>query len=507
MALLFTRLKHKFGTKLSGSEKQKFTESSKKEFLKLKNTVTSSKALKNKAAKKSVIIIGAGFAGLSAANHLISSGFNVTVLEARDRVGGRAHSLDKFCKERIIEAGGELIGSNHPQWLDFAVEFGLGLNVIPTDDNYEAALLAMPVYVNGKLLTNAQAKKLFNDLNKVYKKLTETAALIGNPNAPWRNVNAKKWDSISLGEWLDKQASKKTLLRIALEFDFSNNNGTSTYNQSFLAILSQIKGGGLAHYWDLSEVYSCDNGSQKLATALEEKIKASSGSISLSTPVKNISIEKNIVTVSTADGKKHTADYIILAVPPSTWSKINITPAIPENSEMQMGIVIKYLSKMESRFWIKDNLSPNGMAQALGITWEGTRNQTLQKGQEVELTVFSGGDDAQNALNSKDKKNYFSKGLSDIYPEFSQNIIEGEFISWPEEEWTNGGYSVPGVNQVCSVGPFLNKAYNERMFFAGEHTSMAFFGYMEGALESGLKAAIRIGIKEKILALPKGIKL
>lgn len=512
MTLLYTPLNHKFGKKVSGTAKRAIAEGFKKNFLKLKNAVSSStpvpSALRSKVSTKSVIIVGGGFAGLSAANHLISSGFTVTILEARDRVGGRAHSLNDFCKGRIIEAGGENIGVNHPNWIDLAIEFGLGLHVNPSEDNFEAAKLAMPIYVNGKILTETEAEKLYQDLTKIYGKLTILASEIKDANAPWKTLNAKKWDAMSLGDWLDKQAKPKTLLRIALEFDFSNNNGVSTYNQSFLAILSQIKGGGLENYWTLSEVFSCENGSQGLANALSEKITSSNnGVIALNTAAKSVTIEKNNVTVITNNGKTHIADYIILAVPPSTWSKIVISPAIPKAYEMQMGAIVKYLSKMNNRFWIKNNLSPNAMVQAFGITWEGTKNQTIQKSQEVELTVFAGGEDAEKAINSNDRDKYFSSNISKIYSSFPQNNIAGKFISWPEEEWTNGGYSIPNVNQVCSIGPFLNKAYNERMFFAGEHTSMAFYGYMEGALQSGLHAAIRIGMSESVVTLPKGTKL
>ncbi|MBX9950982.1 MAG: FAD-dependent oxidoreductase, partial [Candidatus Obscuribacterales bacterium] len=72
-----------------------------------------------------VIVIGAGFAGLAAAFELSCVGYDVTVLEARDRVGGRVHTLYDFVQGKTVEAGAELIGANHPTWQAYAKRFNL----------------------------------------------------------------------------------------------------------------------------------------------------------------------------------------------------------------------------------------------------------------------------------------------------------------------------------------------------------------------------------------------
>jgi monoamine oxidase len=70
-----------------------------------------------------VIVVGAGFSGLTAAFELSQAGYDVTVVEARNRVGGRVVSMGDLVPGKIVEGGGELIGSNHPTWVAYAKRF------------------------------------------------------------------------------------------------------------------------------------------------------------------------------------------------------------------------------------------------------------------------------------------------------------------------------------------------------------------------------------------------
>ena len=78
----------------------------------------------------SVIVIGAGFAGLAAANELFHAGYKVTVLEAQRRLGGRVLSLSDVVPGKVVEGGGELIGNNHPAWLSYRAQFGLAFTEV-----------------------------------------------------------------------------------------------------------------------------------------------------------------------------------------------------------------------------------------------------------------------------------------------------------------------------------------------------------------------------------------
>ena len=80
----------------------------------------------------------------------------------------------------------------------------------------------------------------------------------------------------------------------------------------------------------------------------------------------------------------------------------------------------------------------------------------------------------------------------DKHKKYSEAFIKRQFQNWPQEKWTGAGYSFPAKNEVCTKIKAQNEGYKDRLFFAGEHTCIAFVGYMEGALRSGVTVAKRI---------------
>src|ERR1700722_9261127 len=91
-------------------------------------------------ANRRVIVIGGGFAGLACAHELRAANYDVTVLEARNRVGGRVLSFTDFVPGRSVEGGGELIGTNHPVWLAYAKQFDLEMLNLAGDDSLNQPL-------------------------------------------------------------------------------------------------------------------------------------------------------------------------------------------------------------------------------------------------------------------------------------------------------------------------------------------------------------------------------
>jgi monoamine oxidase len=492
---LFGRLHRSFGSKSSGIEKyQKAQEglSEVKARLLMEN-ISEDNQRDNPLKDIKLIIVGAGFAGLAAAYELATRGVQVTVLEARDRVGGRVQSTEEICKGHIIEAGAELIGENHYQWIYYAKKFGLGLSVITSEDNFLAEGLPPVLYINGQSIGVKDQQELHKKLENIYKEITKDAKDI-DPYEPWNCPEAKEWDNMDVASKLDNLCQKDPELRRILDIHFSNDQAAPTKKQSYLGLLAAVKGGGLHKYWESSECFRCENGNEELANAFKTEIeKQKNCKVITGSPVTKIDINDQCVSVYTSSSSQpYQGDYVVFAIPPSTWDKVEIVPALPPNCKMQVGNAIKYLSSVKERFWIKSNLASSSTSDEIGLLWEGTDNQTLTKNQEVELSIFAGGDSAQKALDSSEPDKYFRDGISKIYQDYSKNVTKTKFVQWPKEEWTKGGYSCPNVGEVVRIGPFLNKPYRDRLFFAGEHTCLAFFGYMEGALQSGVFAAKRI---------------
>lgn len=447
----------------------------------------------------SVTVIGAGFAGLTAACVLREAGFAVTVLEARPDVGGRVSSRTDISPGRVIEAGAELIGANHPLWLLFATSFGLGLSVLTSEDEFTAAGLEQPLLLNGDLLSPAQADQVNDELNEVLGLISQDAATIEDPYQPWLSPGARAWDAISVAQRLqdDFKVTPGSLLWAAAAAELGNNQAMPISQQSYLGLAAVVRGGQLDGdinaFWTQSEVFRCAEGNQRLAYTLRDLLETSSpGSVLTNTPVTSVSIGAGQVIV-TADRSQHASDYAVLAIPQPAWPTISFSPAIPPAYQIAAGPAVKYLSPVAGRFWLGEGLAPYSLSDRLGMSWEGTDNQMIVSGQGLELSVFAGGPWAALARQAPDPVRYFTEGLAAMYPGYPGHVTtRGTFIDWPSQAWTGCGYSCAAPGQVTTAAPLLAQLYQGRLAFAGEHTVMAMFGYMEGALQSGYLAALRI---------------
>jgi monoamine oxidase len=166
---------------------------------------------------------------------------------------------------------------------------------------------------------------------------------------------------------------------------------------------------------------------------------------------------------------------------------------------MTMGVAIKYLTRLQRRFWIGEGRAPSGVSETCGMLWEGTDNQMQAPDQDVELSLFAGGLAATAAVHAFESsgspgvKDFYDARIADLYPLYpKERGPEPQFVPWPIEPWTFTGYSCPAPGDVCRVGPKLLVPWQKRMYVAGEHACLPFFGYMEGALQSGQRVAQQI---------------
>jgi monoamine oxidase len=494
---LYSRLRARYGPPIDLEERRRFLQQT----LAVGATLLfshSALAIPRGFSAKRIVVIGAGFSGLACAFELKAMGYDVTVVEARERIGGRVLSFnDKlghgYIPGRNVEGGGELIGSNHPTWVAYADKFGLKfLNV---SDNEE---LESPIVLGGKKLDKEECEKVWKDLEATCNGMNDLAKDV-DEDEPWKHAKAADLDKQSIASWL-KAREMSDHCRAAVSAQLSGDNGVANDKASLLGMLAAVKGGGLDKYWSETEVYRCDGGNEQLARKLAEGLGSR---VITGLPAKSIDVKRDMVVVTCADGRTIECDDVVLAVPPSTWKKIAISPALPSSLAPQMGTNVKYLSHVKKRFWEAAKL--NGMALTDGdITWAWDATDAQPGDDHACLTAFSGGPAAEavRAKEAAPRDAAYKAAYESAFPGFGENFVEKRFMDWPSEQWTNAGYSFPAPGQVTTVGPVLRQGIGH-LHFAGEHTCYKFVGYMEGGLNSGASLARRLAARDNIIIEPK----
>jgi monoamine oxidase len=263
-----------------------------------------------------------------------------------------------------------------------------------------------------------------------------------------------------------------------------------------LGNLAMIKGGGVEKYWTDSEVFRCRGGNQQLAARFVSAIGAAK--VMTRTPVRAIDVTDQGVRVALANGKTLEGDRAILTAPPPTWNRIAIDPALPPNLAPQMGSNVKFLIGLSGPFWRRSDLAPDLLSDGpVSMTWHATE---AQRGAGDAMVAFSGGPAAEICRDwgARRVENYLTE-LGKVYKGIRASYSgKSRFMDWPGDAWSKASYSFPAPGQVTAQGPVLYDGIG-RLHFAGEYSSYAFMGYMEGALHSGAAVAKRIAEKDGVL--------
>jgi len=427
-----------------------------------------------------VVVVGAGLAGLACAHELRARGADVVVLEARARVGGRVHTLDDVVDGQSVEAGGEFIGANHPCWQGYARQFGIVLDPITGEEED----VEIPVVLQGSRITGRELETLWREIDELQNLLTKFAREV-NGDAPWEHPFANALDMRHMSGWVEEQQVSRLAqhgFRVLLTADA----GVPTKRQSLLATLSMIAGGGLEAFWTSSESYRCSEGNARLARALAESVGGER--VITGAPVTKIRWGAGSSAEVAYGTTTIQADRVVLATPPTTWPRIAFDPPLPAGIAPQLGRTVKYLATTSRRVWHDSNQAPEAITDGpISLTWEPTRGRKTER---AVLTAFSSGEAADHLRSLKGAafKEQVLGELEGLYPGFTDAFVTGRFIDWPSDEWSRAGYSFPAPGETTSRVKRLREPF-DALIVAGEHTSSRFPGYMEGALESGVRAA------------------
>lgn len=439
---------------------------------------------RNRASAKRVLVIGAGFAGLACADELCCAGYDVTVVEARKRVGGRVETRDDLVAKKQVEAGGELVGPNQPTWVAYRDRFKLKFHKMPESPTDVIEL-------DGKVLSKDSARKLYDDMRRALRSLNELAAPIP-AYTPWEARDARKLDEESLLAWIERQPVSKEC-KVCMSVQFTAINGIVPAWQSFLGVLAIVNGAGLDKFWDETDTLHVIGGCQRLAVKLRESVQERRGKVKLGCAVRTVRILKDEVQVEFRDGTKGTWDDVVLTAPPSVWNKIDFDPALPPGLSTPMADNVKYLAVTLGRPWTSAGRSVNAISNgSVQLTWETTAGQG-DVGEHAVVAISGGpaADECRSWTGDKLHANYRA-ALDRFWPGFAKASVRGQLYDWLNDPYSRGSYSFPAPGQVTVAGPLLARGLEGRLHFAGEHCCYAFTGWMEGALDSGVRLAARL---------------
>lgn len=417
--------------------------------------------------KKSCVIIGAGFSGLAAAFRLKNAGWNVTILEARSRFGGRvfSHRLPEN-PNLVCELGAEWVGEHHERIIALCKDFGLQLQ----DHRFADSLMQ-----NGKV---ARPKEWgFSEASE--QKLKKLLSSLDNySDARLNLLDRQDWWTV-----LKNLGFSDEELRIRDLMD------STDFGESIRFVSGYAAAGEYAVSCEHNEMdFKITGGNSRLAEEFVKRIGAEN--IKLNTLVEEIIQTKGLVTVKTKDGK-FTADAVICTVPTASLQKIKFTPQLPAVQQkaaesLIYARIIKNSVLYDERFWEADDFSLVTDATS-HYYFHSTQKQA---GKQGILTAYAIGDKA-DVLASQDDKHRMEVITHDLIPfnPNAPNLARGiASYSWQRDEFSKGAYALYRPGQWFGVRPELLKPHG-KILFAGEHLSDDWQGFMEGAIETGEAAA------------------
>lgn len=449
------------------------------------------------AATPRIAIIGAGIAGLNAAYHLHREGIRADVYEASHRVGGRIlSSKNLLVRGAVTELGGELIDSTHADILTLAHGFGLELIDLadPSRD-----MLHETYFFNNKTFGEDD---IVREIRPLLKRIGADVMQLSSPDASAAEAARLKFDRFSIDSYFS-HIGLTGWIRSFLETAFVAENGLELGEQSALNFLqtvgSEISNDKFSVYGSSDERYRIRGGNQQITDRIAallgdrifdghvlESIKRIGSTFSLSFKTQSASIDV-------------AADVVILAIPLTLLRRVNIDLPLPHSvrrmiNELHYGSNGKVLIGFDRPFW-NDFQSSGSIFSDLPIqlSWDNTAMQNVDGG---GLTFFSGGSTSR-AIGSMKKDEAASMLLGHlhaVWPESAQ-IKHGRFerIHWSNMPFALGSYSSFGPTQWTSFQGLLSHSFiNDTLYFAGEHCSDEFRGYMNGAAASGRHAARKI---------------
>ncbi|MFV8380651.1 flavin monoamine oxidase family protein [Corynebacterium hindlerae] len=477
--------------------------------------------------KRDVVIVGAGPAGLMAARTAKKKGLSVAVLEARNRVGGRTWNgkvADDKGVEHFIEIGGQWISPDQTRLTELVQELGLttfpryrdgkSIYVSPDGTRHEYEGVTFPA-----------SEKTISEMEKLIERLDELAAEI-DPQKPWEHPLAKELDRVSFRDWLEQLSDDAEAIDNVSIYVASGMLTKPSYTFSTLqALLMASSAGSFSNLVD--EDFILDRrvvgGMQSVSLTMAKELGED---IFLGNPVRSITWsdidpdtadELNNVTADVRNGVPHNgeagdvivksddlevhAKFVILAVPPNLYSRINYFPPLPRDQHVahqhiSMGLVIKVHAVYDTPFWREEGLSGTGFAGGRLVQEVYDNTNYFSDGEDSYGTLVGFVSDIYAeqmwALSPEERKEAILEAMAAFLGPKTKEPIAFYLSDMAAEEWTRGAYATSYDLGGLSRWGHLQNQPTGPIYYACSDIAGAGYQHVDGAIRIGEAVALQI---------------
>ncbi|AHE65708.1 flavin monoamine oxidase family protein [Legionella oakridgensis] len=474
----------------------------------LNNYATPSAMEKKTIFTTDVVIVGAGYSGLLAAREISRAGYRVTLVEARERVGGRALSVPLPGGAVADLGAGWIISPTHHHMIALAKEYKV--NLYPTYITGDALIMEnnsihrvpmdeLSFSPKNPPPTLQSAAKVLNHL------ITMSESL--DPNQPWLYPNAENLDNITFLEWFKTNYSNLDTKNAQIVVRTIEGYIGPLSNTSLLNVLTYAKmSHGFENYADMKHWLRAEGGVAAIAYKIADELsKNPKNNLLFNNQVYRIDQSDSMVTVYATKSIVH-AKYAIVAVPPAVASGIHfqqdgkrIVPragATNMNQRVIMTPAFKAMFVYKTPFWRKQGLSGHVVSQTepLGVVWDASPLNT-ESGCLIMLNTPFNSHPNLADMQSSEREQLLVNSLAKFFGEEARHYLAYVEQIWDSQSFSLGSVGVPTIGSWVSYGQYLRQPMG-RIHWASSERATESWAQMDGAVQSG----IRVG-KEVLTAL------